>query len=59
MIVFALLGHSQYYETIFAHFFCFLDAFTSWASGALDPESSASGDLVTSVKRYVIICYIW
>uniref|UniRef100_A0A2N9IC31 CDP-diacylglycerol--serine O-phosphatidyltransferase n=1 Tax=Fagus sylvatica TaxID=28930 RepID=A0A2N9IC31_FAGSY len=25
----------------------------SWASGALDPESSASGDLVTSVKRGV------
>ncbi|RRT73889.1 hypothetical protein B296_00016195, partial [Ensete ventricosum] len=23
----------------------------SWASGALDPESSASNDIVTSVKR--------
>jgi phosphatidylserine synthase 2 len=27
--------------------------FLIWASGALDPESSASGDLVTSVKRGV------
>jgi hypothetical protein len=27
----------------------------SWASGALDPESGASGDLVTSVKRFVLI----
>ncbi|RVW16937.1 CDP-diacylglycerol--serine O-phosphatidyltransferase 1 [Vitis vinifera] len=27
--------------------------FTSWASGALDPESRSSGNLVTSVKRGV------
>jgi hypothetical protein len=27
----------------------------SWVSGALDPESGASGDLVTSVKRFVLI----
>lgn len=26
----------------------------SWASGALDPESTSSGDLVSSVKRYTI-----
>lgn len=27
----------------------------SWASGALDPDGGASGDLVTSVKRFVHI----
>ena len=31
----------------------FIFAF-SWASGALDPESTSSGDLVSSVKRYAI-----
>lgn len=37
---------------LFSFFFFFpLDAFTRWASGALDPESTVSGDLVTSVKR--------
>lgn len=32
-------------------FYFILDAYASWASGALDPERDASGDLVTSVKR--------
>lgn len=44
-------------------FFCFvsLNMLISWASGALDPDSSSTGDLVTSVKRYVVVCfwYIW
>lgn len=31
--------------------FCCSDVFVSWASGALDPECTASSDLVTSVKR--------
>lgn len=35
--------------------FFFLDAFASWVSGVLDPEGSASGDVVTSVKRSVLI----
>ena len=29
-------------------------AYASWASGALDPERDASGDLVTSVKRFCL-----
>ena len=32
-------------------FFCFLN-WVSWASGALDPESTTSEDIVTSVKRF-------
>ena len=34
---------------VFIHY---LYVFTSWASGALDPGSSESGDLITSVKRF-------
>ena len=37
-------------------FFVCLLMFTSWASGALDPESSSSGDHVTSVKRCGLVC---
>lgn len=33
-------------------FFCITVVYVSWASGALDPERDASGDLVTSVKRF-------
>ena len=29
-----------------------LVVYVSWASGALDPERDASGDVVTSVKRF-------
>jgi len=34
-------------------FFYTTVVYASWASGALDPERDASGDLVTSVKRFV------
>ncbi|KAJ0038679.1 hypothetical protein Pint_22167 [Pistacia integerrima] len=32
--------------------------FLIWASGALDPESTASGDLVTSVRRFVPVTFL-
>ncbi|GAU42617.1 hypothetical protein TSUD_49660, partial [Trifolium subterraneum] len=32
---------------------------SSWASGALNPERDASGDVVTSVKSYFNIAGIW
>ena len=32
--------------------FCYSDVFISWVSGALDPECTASSDLVTSVTRF-------
>ena len=48
--IFLFLDHShQVLRDCFCFFF--LDAFTSWVSGVLDPEGSASGDVVTSVKR--------
>ena len=30
----------------------------SWASGALDPDNTSSGDLVTSVKRCAFLSVI-
>lgn len=32
--------------------YCCSDVFISWASGAVDPECTASSDLVASVKRF-------
>lgn len=32
--------------------------YVSWASGALDPERDAEGDVVTSVKRFGIFSSI-
>lgn len=33
----------------------YINIYASWASGALDPERDAAGDVVTSVKRFGLL----
>ena len=49
LLFFSSLCHTQ--SSCLLFFFCFLN-WVSWASGALDPESTTSEDIVTSVKRF-------
>jgi hypothetical protein len=51
-----LLYFKKYCNSSLKFYSLSLCIMTRWASGALDPKISTSGDVVTSVKRFVHAC---